>query len=88
MAAQGRGIGHQLMERCCEQLDRSGEAAYLETYRPENVKFYARFDFETTAEIPVLGARSYLMWRKPKSNHRRLGQMNHGWSRMPRIFTD
>jgi hypothetical protein len=41
------------MERYREQLDRSGEAAYLETDRPENVRFYARFDFETAAYIPV-----------------------------------
>jgi GNAT superfamily N-acetyltransferase len=62
-AAQGRRIGHQLMERCCGELDRSGETGYLETDRAENVTFYARFGFDTVAEISVLGVRNYLMSR-------------------------
>lgn len=66
-SAQGRRIGHQLMERYLEQLDRSGEEGYLETDRPENVTFYARFGFETVAEIPVLGVPNYLMVRKAMS---------------------
>ncbi|MGH9370663.1 MAG: GNAT family N-acetyltransferase [Vicinamibacterales bacterium] len=65
-AAQGRRIGHQLMERYCEQLDRGGQEGYLETDRTENVAFYARFGFETAAEIPVLGVRNYLMSRKAR----------------------
>jgi hypothetical protein len=55
------------MERYLEQLDRSGEEGYLETDRPENVTFYARFGFETVAEIPVLGVPNYLMVRKAMS---------------------
>lgn len=46
-AAQGRRIGHQLMQRYCEQLDRRSEEGYL----------------ETAAEIPVLGVPNYLMSR-------------------------
>lgn len=64
--AQGRRIGQQLMERYCEELDRSGQAAYLETDRTENVQFYRRFGFETTGEVPVLGVRNYFMWRKAR----------------------
>ena len=65
--AQGRHIGHLLMERYCEQVDRSGDGGYLETDRPKNVSFYRRFGFETIAETPVIGVVHYLMWRKAKS---------------------
>jgi hypothetical protein len=63
--AQGRGIGQLLMKRYCDELDRSGQAAYLETDRPENVQYYRRFGFETSAEGVVLGVRNYFMWRPP-----------------------
>ena len=66
-AAQGRRIGQQLMDRYCEELDRTGTAGYLETDKPGNVRFYNHFGFETTGEIPVLGVTNYLMWRKAKS---------------------
>jgi ribosomal protein S18 acetylase RimI-like enzyme len=65
--AQGRRIGQQLMDRFCEELDRTGTAGYLETDKPENARFYGHFGFETTGEIPVLGVTNYLMWRKPRS---------------------
>jgi ribosomal protein S18 acetylase RimI-like enzyme len=65
--AQGQHIGHRLMEKYCEELDRSSFAGYLETDRPENVSFYRRFGFEVTDEVTVLGIPNYLMWRKAKS---------------------
>jgi ribosomal protein S18 acetylase RimI-like enzyme len=67
-AAQGRHIGRSLMERYCEELDRSGSAGYLETDRLENVAFYHRFGFEITDEISVLGVRNYFMWRAARSS--------------------
>jgi GNAT superfamily N-acetyltransferase len=66
-SAQGRRIGQQLMDRYCEELDRTGTAGYLETDKPENARFYGHFGFETTGEIPVLGVPNYLMWRKARS---------------------
>jgi ribosomal protein S18 acetylase RimI-like enzyme len=66
--AQGRHIGQRLMELYCGELDRTGAASYLETDRPENVRFYGHFGFETTAEIPVLGVTNYLMWRRAGSS--------------------
>jgi GNAT superfamily N-acetyltransferase len=66
-SAQGQGVGRRLMERYCAELDRTGTADYFETDRPENVRFYGRFGFETTGEITVLGVRNYLMWRKAGS---------------------
>lgn len=61
--AQGQHVGHRLMERYCEELNRAGRAGYLETDRPQNVNFYRRFGFETVAEIRLLGVSNYLMWR-------------------------
>ena len=60
---QGRRIGHALMDRYCEELDRSGESGYLDTDRPENVTFYQRFGFEVVEEMAVLGVPSYFMAR-------------------------
>jgi hypothetical protein len=51
------------MDLYCEGLDRTGQAGYLETHRPENVSFYRRFGFETTGEVSVLAVRNDLMWR-------------------------
>ena len=42
-AAQGQRIGHQLMQRDREQLDRHSDEGYLKTDRAENVTFNARF---------------------------------------------
>jgi ribosomal protein S18 acetylase RimI-like enzyme len=62
-AAQGRRIGHRLMEHFCAQLDASPRPAWLETDRPENVTFYRRFGFETTRQASVLGVPNYFMRR-------------------------
>ena len=61
--AQGTGVGRRLMEQYCAELDRTGEAGYLETDRPENVGFYRRFGFDTIEEVPVLGVPNYFMRR-------------------------
>src|SRR5262249_16722025 len=57
--AQGRGVGHRLMDAYCAELDRTGQAGYLETDRPENARFYSRFSFAITAEIVVLGVPNF-----------------------------
>jgi ribosomal protein S18 acetylase RimI-like enzyme len=62
-SAQGRAIGRMLMTHYCEALDREGHAAYLETDRPENVAYYARFGFRNIAEQRVLGVPNFFMWR-------------------------
>jgi GNAT superfamily N-acetyltransferase len=61
--AQGRHIGHRLMERYCEAQDRSQASGYLETDRPENVDFYARFGFAVSDQESVLGVTNYFMRR-------------------------
>jgi ribosomal protein S18 acetylase RimI-like enzyme len=65
--AQGRGVGRRLMDVYCDELDRDGIAGYLETDRPENVRFYRRFGFDVVAEAPVLGVPNFYMWRQPRA---------------------
>ena len=64
-ALQWMGVGSQLMERFCEKMDAEGELAYLETEKPENVRFYEKFGFETVGEALVLGAPNWFMRREP-----------------------
>ena len=64
---QGLGIGSRLLERYCAQVDAAGEAAYLETDKPINVRFYERFGFEVIGEQDVLGTRNWFMRRAPRS---------------------
>ncbi len=61
---QGRGIGSKLMSEYASRLDAAGEDAYLETDKPENVRLYERFGFETISEGPVLGVPNWFMWRE------------------------
>ncbi|MGH9321193.1 MAG: GNAT family N-acetyltransferase [Vicinamibacteria bacterium] len=64
--AQGLGIGRQLMERYCDALGGMGTVGYLETDRPENVRFYERFGFEVTEESSISGVVNYFMRRDAK----------------------
>jgi predicted N-acetyltransferase YhbS len=60
---QGRGYGSRLATRCCEELDGAGSAGYLETDRPANLPFYAKFGFDVVREVTVLGVPTWLMRR-------------------------
>jgi len=62
---QGMGIGSQMLERFCARMDDEGEVAYLETDKPENVRFYEKFGFVTVGEAEVLGAPNWFMRRGP-----------------------
>jgi GNAT superfamily N-acetyltransferase len=64
---QGMGIGSQMMASFRALVDAARDMAYLETDKPENVKFYARFGFETIAETTILGAQNWFMRRPPPS---------------------
>lgn len=65
---QGRGVGSRLLSMMLDRLDAEGEAAYLESSKPENVPFYARHGFAVTGEIhaPGDGPTLWLMWRDPR----------------------
>jgi ribosomal protein S18 acetylase RimI-like enzyme len=60
---QGRGVGGRLMQVFCIQMDAAGEDAYLETDKPENVRFYVRFGFTVIGEQNILGVTNYFMYR-------------------------
>ena len=62
---QKQGIGSQLMTRFCKQMDEMREKAYLETDKPEYVRFYEHFSFEVTGETDVQGRHFSFMWRQP-----------------------
>ena len=60
---QGMGIGSKLLRVFCAQMDAAGEDAYLETDKPENVRFYERFGFEVVGEEKVIGVPNWYMAR-------------------------
>jgi ribosomal protein S18 acetylase RimI-like enzyme len=64
---QGKGIGSQIMREHCRRLDVAGETGYLETDKPENVRFYERFGFTVVAEEPVIGVPNWFMRREVQS---------------------
>jgi len=61
---QGEGVGSRMMRVFCARMDAAGEAAYLETDKPINVRFYERFGFEVVAEREVLGVPNWFMLRR------------------------
>jgi ribosomal protein S18 acetylase RimI-like enzyme len=60
---QGQGIGSQLLAAFCANVDRQRSIAYLETDKPENVRFYEKFGFAVVAEALVLGIPNWFMHR-------------------------
>jgi GNAT superfamily N-acetyltransferase len=61
---QGLGIGRLMMEELCRQIDTAGAVSYLETDKPENVRFYEQFGFAVVEEATVLQTRSWYMERR------------------------
>ena len=62
---QGQGIGSVLLAEHCRQLDQRGEVGYLETDKPENVRFYEKQGYRVIGEAPALGVPSWFMRRSP-----------------------
>ena len=60
---QGHGIGSMMMENFCAQVDANSEPAYLETDKPENMRFYEKFCFRLIGETDIFGVKNYFMWR-------------------------
>jgi ribosomal protein S18 acetylase RimI-like enzyme len=63
---QGVGIGSRLMQVFCARMDAARDDAYLETDKPENVRFYERFGFEVIGKQEVLGVPNWFMLRRAK----------------------
>lgn len=63
---QGRGLGRSAMGLLCEEFDQYGRLAWLETDKPENVRFYIGLGFEVAEETSILSARNWFMRRDPR----------------------
>lgn len=63
---QGRGLGAAVIAPGLDEADRAGQAAFLETSLPANVRLYQRLGFEITAELelPHDGPRTWAMTRR------------------------
>jgi ribosomal protein S18 acetylase RimI-like enzyme len=63
---QGMGLGTAAMKLLCAEFDEKGRVAWLETDKPENVRFYMSHGFEVVEETPMLTARDWFMRRDPR----------------------
>jgi GNAT superfamily N-acetyltransferase len=63
--AQRRGVGSMLLGDRIPEIDAAGVASYLETQKLDNIAYYRRFGYESTATLsPVAGGPPvYTMWR-------------------------
>ena len=64
---QGQGVGSVLLAEYCRRVDGADQIAYLETDKPENVRFYARAGFAVISESEVLGVPNWYMRREPRT---------------------
>jgi GNAT superfamily N-acetyltransferase len=66
-ASQGKGLAGSLLKEVLDRCDGEGWPAYLETSRPENVRFYEHRGFRVTGttELPN-GPQVWFMWRDPQ----------------------
>lgn len=62
-----QGVGSQLMERFCNEVDHCAATAYLETDLDENVRFYRKFGFEMISKSNIFQVDNKYMIRKPKN---------------------
>lgn len=66
-AAQGRGLGSELLDHTLDRLDGDGMPAYLDATSERNRALYERHGFVVTAEdrMPKGGPPFWRMWRSP-----------------------
>ena len=62
-----QGVGSQLMERFCNEVDQCSAKAYLETDLDENVRFYEKFGFEIVSRSNIFRVDNKYMMRKSKN---------------------
>jgi ribosomal protein S18 acetylase RimI-like enzyme len=61
---QGMGLGRAAMRLLCDEFDEQHRLAWLETDKPENVRFYIGLGFEVVEEVPMLTSRFWFMRRE------------------------
>jgi GNAT superfamily N-acetyltransferase len=65
--ARGQGLGAAMLRPVLEQCDVAGVGAYLESSKPGNLGFYARFGFQAMGELQLpFGPAMWPMWREPR----------------------
>lgn len=62
---QGHGVGSRLLAEHCRRLDAREQVGYLETDKPENVKFYERHGYAVVEQAKVVGVPNWFMSRDP-----------------------
>ena len=62
---QGMGLGGTVLGLLCGEFDEHGRTAWLETAKPENVRFYLAHGFEVVEEIRILSEPNWFMRRAP-----------------------
>jgi ribosomal protein S18 acetylase RimI-like enzyme len=61
---QGMGMGRAAMRLLCDEFDERRRLAWLETDKPENLRFYIGLGFEVVEEVPMLTSRFWFMRRE------------------------
>ena len=61
---QSMGMGRAAMRLLCDEFDEHRRISWLETAKPENVRFYINFGFEVVHESPMLTSHLWFMRRE------------------------
>ncbi|MHB8241820.1 MAG: GNAT family N-acetyltransferase [Solirubrobacteraceae bacterium] len=68
--AQGSGFGSAVLQPALRRCDSEGVGAYLESSKPRNLDFYARYGFRITGELQLpRGPKMWPMWRDAGGRH-------------------
>ncbi|MBW2187751.1 MAG: GNAT family N-acetyltransferase [Deltaproteobacteria bacterium] len=62
----GMGVGSQLMQRFCMEVDNCSAKAYLETDLDKNVRFYKKFGFKLISKSTIFNVENRYMLREPR----------------------
>ena len=65
-AHRGMGVGTELMQRFCKEVDNCSAKAYLETDLDENVRFYEKFGFIVISKSNIFKVENRYMLRTPQ----------------------
>ena len=60
---RGLGVGTELMQRFCKEVDNCSAKAYLETDLDENVRFYEKFGFKVISKSNIFEVENRYMLR-------------------------